>query len=181
PDGPDSLPGSDVQMPERRVGGDAGAEQGGDVRERKVRGDLERVVLIHDDGRGVPSVCRSLPVLLESVIRPGGIFRTVLLQAFLTALTDPTGIHYGADPGQGAHFESLHLGSDACHAPDNFMAWDHREYRAAPLVPRLMDVGVADSAVQDFDEHVVRTRFTSLEVEWFDSRRRAFACVFACR
>src|SRR5437879_11593774 len=127
-------------MPERRVGGDAGTEKGSDIRKRKVRGNLERVLLIHDDLRGVPAVRRGHPVLLESVIRPGGMFRTVLLQAFLTALTDPTGIHNGADPGQGAHFESLHLGSDACHAPDYFMAWDHREYRAAPLVPRLMDV-----------------------------------------
>src|SRR5207247_5957989 len=37
-DDPDSLGRADVEMPERRVGGDAGAEQGGDVRKRKFGG-----------------------------------------------------------------------------------------------------------------------------------------------
>src|SRR5713101_10013012 len=164
-------------MSERRVGGDAGAEQGGDIRKRKVRGDLERVMLIHDDLRGVPAVRRSLLVLLGSVVCPGDMLRTVLLQTFLATPADTTGIHHCADASQLAHVQSLYRGSDACHAPDYFMAWDHRENRAAPLVPHLMDVGVADSAVHDFDEHVVRTQVASLEVEWFENRRWAFACV----
>src|SRR4029077_8416061 len=164
---------ADLEMPERRVGGDAGAEQGGHIRKRKIWGDLERVLLIHDVVGEVSAVRRGLPVLLEPVIRPGGMFRTVLLQAFLTALTDTTGIHHGADAGQLADVESRYRGSDACHAPDDFMAGDHGEHRTAPLVSRLMDVGVADSAVQNFDEHVVRTQVASLEVEWFERRRRA--------
>ena len=57
-------------------------------------------MLIHDDLRGVPAVRQGLSVLLESVIRPGGMFRTSVAQAFLTALTDTTGIHHGADAGQ---------------------------------------------------------------------------------
>src|SRR5437899_11015969 len=77
--------------------------------------------------------------------------------------------------------ESRYRGSDACHAPDDFMAWDHGEHRTAPFVSRLMDVGVADSAVRNFDEHVVRTQVTSLEVEWFERRRRACGCISACR
>src|SRR2546426_4463719 len=55
-DDPDPLPRADLKMPERRIRGDAGAEQRGDVRKRKLRGNLERVVLVHDDLRGVPAV-----------------------------------------------------------------------------------------------------------------------------
>src|SRR5207302_9714486 len=49
PDDSDSLPRTDLEMPERRVRGDPGAEQGGDVGKRQLRGDLERVVLVHND------------------------------------------------------------------------------------------------------------------------------------
>ena len=71
-------------------------------------------------------------------------------------------------PAKLADVESRYRGTDACHAPDYFMAWDHRENRTAPLVSRLMDVGVADSAVHNFDEYVVRTQVASLEVERFE-------------
>src|SRR5437660_10564671 len=168
-------------MPERRVRGDAGAEQGGDVRKRELRGDLERVIFIHDDLRRVAAVRRSLLVLLGSVVCPGYLFRAVLLQAFLAALADSTGIHYCANAGEFADFESLHLGPDACHASDNFMPRDHGKNRAAPLVPRLMDVRVADAAVENLDEHIVGTWFAPRKCERFEPRGRTFGCISACR
>src|SRR2546422_468471 len=168
-------------MPERRVRGDAGAEQGGDVRKRKFGGDLERVIFIHNDLRRVSAVRRSLLVLLGSVVCPGDMCHTVLLQAFLAALADSTGIHYCADAGQLADSESFYRGSDACHASDNFVAGDHGKNRATPLVPRLMDVRVADAAVEDFDQHIVWAWFAPLKAEWFENRRRTFGCVSTCR
>src|SRR3989442_6325347 len=146
-------------MPDWRVRGDAGTEQGGDVRKRELRGDLERVIFIHDDLRRVAAVRRSLLVLLGSVVCPGYLFRAVLLQAFLAALADSTGIHYCANAGEFADFESLHLGPDACYATDNFVAGDHRKNRATPLVPCLMNVRVTDAAVENFDQHIVWTQF----------------------
>src|SRR2546426_7197864 len=49
PDDPDSLSRTNLEMPERRVRGYPGAEKRSDVRKRKLRGNLERVVLVHDD------------------------------------------------------------------------------------------------------------------------------------
>src|SRR5213594_158364 len=49
PDDSDSLSRTNLEMPERRVRGDPGAEKRGDVRKRKLRGNLERVVLVHYD------------------------------------------------------------------------------------------------------------------------------------
>src|SRR5438445_4691910 len=98
----------------------------------------------------------------------------VLLQACLTARAHSAGIHETADSGKLADFEAFHLGSDACHASDNFVAWDHGINRAAPLVSRLMDVRVADAAVENFDQHIVWTWFAPLKAEWFENRRRTF-------
>src|SRR2546422_6916199 len=168
-------------MPDWRVRGDAGTEQGGDVRKRKLRGNLERVVLVHNDLRGVAPVRRSLLVFLGSVVREDEMDFAVLLQACLAARAHPAGIHETADCGQLADFELLHLESDACHASDYFVAWDHGINRATPLVSCLMDVRVADSTVKDFDQHIVRTWIAPLKAEWFESRRRTFGCISTCR
>src|SRR5437867_4705897 len=157
-------------MSERRVRGDPGAEQGGDVRKRKLRGNLERVVLVHNDLRGVSTIRRSLLVFLGSVVREDEMILTVLLQACLAARAHPAGIHETADSGQLTDLESLNRGSDSRHASDNFMSRDHGENRTAPLVPRLMDVGVTDSAVEDFNEHIVGTWFAPRKCERFEPR-----------
>src|SRR2546426_12118503 len=105
----------------------------------------------------------------------------VLLQACLAARAHSAGINETADSGKLADFESLHLGSDACHASDNFVAGDHGKNRATPLVSCLMNVRVTDSAVENFDQHIVGTRFAPLKVEWFENRRRTLGCVSTCR
>src|SRR5437867_5624113 len=109
-------------MPERRVRGDPGTEEGGDVGQRKVRGNLERVMLVHDDMRRVAPVRRSLLVLLGSVVREDEMNFAVLLQACLAARAPPAGIHDTADSSKITRFESFHLGPHARHAPDNFMS-----------------------------------------------------------
>src|SRR2546427_1392516 len=120
-------------MPDWRVRGDAGTEQGGDVRKRKLRGDLERVIFIHDNLRRVATVRRSLLVLLGSVVREDEMNFAVLLQACLAARAHSAGIHETADSGKLADFEPFHLGSDACHAPDNFVAGDHGDRKSTRL------------------------------------------------
>src|SRR2546428_12604571 len=106
---------------------------------------------------------------------------TVLLQACLAARAHPAGIHETADSGQLTDLESLNRGSDSRHASDNFVAGDHGINRATPLVPCLMDVRVADSTVENLDQHIVRTWIAPLKAEWFESRRRTFGCISTCR
>src|SRR3989442_10879029 len=106
---------------------------------------------------------------------------TVLLQAFLAARAHPAGIHETAYSGKITDLESLNRGSDACDTSNNFVAGDHGENRAAPLVSCLMDIRVADSTVKDFDQHIARTWFAPLKVERFENRGRTFGCIYACR
>src|SRR5437667_9220690 len=105
----------------------------------------------------------------------------VLFQACLAARAHSAGIHETADSGKLPDFESFHPGPDACHASDNFVAWDHWENRATPLIPRLMDVRVADPAVKDFNQHIVWTWIAPFKVERFENRCRTFGCVSTCR
>jgi hypothetical protein len=53
------------------------------------------------------------------------------------------------------------------------VAWHDGVGRTLPLVPRGMQVGVADSAVEDLDPDVVLPRFPALElVRFFYNQRQ---------
>src|SRR5213080_1165580 len=157
PDDADLLARADVEMPERRVGGDTGAAQGSRGGEWKLRGNLEGVILVHDHVRRIPTVRRRLLVFLCSVVSEDEMIFAILLQAYFAACAHPAGIDETADASKFVDLESLHLGSDPRHASDDFMAGDHGEYRAVPLIPCLMDVGVADSTVKNLNEQIIRT------------------------
>jgi hypothetical protein len=45
------------------------------------------------------------------------------------------------------------------------MAGNHGIYRVAPFPPRLVDVGVTDTAEIDFQQNVMCAGITALEVE----------------
>ena len=51
------------------------------------------------------------------------------------------------------------------HPAHDLVAGHHREDGAAPLVAGLVDVGVADAAVEDVDLHVVRAHLAAVELE----------------
>ena len=68
-------------------------------------------------------------------------------------------------PGQIAGLEALDVGTHLGHPPHDLVAGDHGEQRAAPLVPHLVDIGVADAAVGDLDQHIVGTHRPALDFE----------------
>ena len=49
------------------------------------------------------------------------------------------------------------VGADFGDLADDFLARHHRVARNALLAARLVDFGVVNAAVQDFDDHVVRS------------------------
>jgi hypothetical protein len=92
--------------------------------------------------------------------------RTVLFQAFLTTLADATRINDRAYPDRLTDPETSHLRADLRHTPDDFVAGHHWESRAAPFVSGLMNIGMADAAILDFNQHIARSRIAALEGEW---------------
>jgi hypothetical protein len=104
----------------------------------------------------------------------------ILLQAILTVLTNATGIDETADARQVSLFELCHLGASSRHTPDNLMTGNHRVNRAAPFISRLVDIGVTNSTIENFYQHVVRARLAPLKIKWLQSRGRAARSISAC-
>jgi hypothetical protein len=102
------------------------------------------------------------------------VILAVLLLALAAVAADAARVHEAPNAREVSLLEARDLRADAPDAPDDLVAGHHRVRRVAPLVPRLMDVGVADAAVFDFDEHVPRPRLAPLERERRE-RRSLFA------
>ncbi|MFT3765446.1 MAG: hypothetical protein QM820_08030 [Minicystis sp.] len=156
---------ADVPAPERRVRGDARAEQRRDARERALVGDAQDEALVDDDLRGVAAVGRRLAVALHAVVGPDPAVLAILLQALLAGRADAARVDQAADTGVVAGLELGHLGAHPLDAADDLVAWHHGIGGVRPLVADLMDVRVADSAVEDPDQDVVLARVAALEGE----------------
>jgi hypothetical protein len=78
--------------------------------------------------------------------------------------TGQVGINKAAYGGQLTRFEFGDGGTDLGHATDDFVAgnaWVNGLHEAAPLVARIVEVRVANAAVEDFDLHIAWRWFTS--------------------
>src|SRR3954468_18414172 len=148
---------------QRRVRGDAGAEQrrgGGGVEPWR---DAERIALVDDDFRRVAAEGRRLPIHFRS---PGGRRHALfaeLLEPLATRRAGAARVDHAADARQIAGLEPGNLATDSGDAADDLVAGHHGEDAARPFVARLMDVGVADAAEQDFDGDVVWLRLAPLD------------------
>jgi hypothetical protein len=88
-----------------------------------------------------------------------------LLEPSLAFRAFTAGINETTDSGQIARFEFGHMIARLNYAPDDFMPGHHRIDRTAPLITDLMDIGMADAAVQNLDLDVMRTNFAPLKTE----------------
>jgi hypothetical protein len=57
-------------------------------------------------------------------------------------------------------------GSGLHDAAYDFMTGHHGEAPHAPITVNLVQVRVADAAVENFNCHVIREKLTALEIEW---------------
>ena len=155
---------------ERRIGGDAGAQErrrGGEV---ELRGEAERERLVDDDPLRVAAVGGGLPVHLGAVVGEGGAALAELLEPAPARVAAAAGVHHAADAGEISGAEPLHPRAHARHLSDDLVARHHREERAAPLVADLVEVGVAHAAERDVDDDVPRTGLAAGELERRDGR-----------
>ena len=147
----------DAPVVHRRVGGDAGAKQRSDSGKLQVRWDAQDKPLVDDDALGVAAISDASQMLVGEVVSQGEI-RTELLEARLALGAGAVGIDHAADCGEVAGLELRDRGADLGDAADDFMAGNARVdggHHAAPLVADLVQIGVTDAAVENFDLHVV--------------------------
>jgi len=145
---------------------DAGAQQRRGRIERQIRRKTKHVVFVDNDLVGIPAHRRRLTVTLDAAIGERRALGAELFQAGAAGRAPPAGIDEASDADRVADPISSDGPADSGHDSGNFMPRDHREDRSAPLVASLMNVGMADSAVLDVDQHVVFERIASIEGEW---------------
>jgi hypothetical protein len=190
--GPNCRPQSDSHMPktaeanyresrarssapsaEWRVSRNAGAEE----RCRSVQWESIRYtqykILIHCD------LCRVSPLSNGSIsINPAvgqdEVWTKLLLAAF-AALALPARIHQTADANAVPWFEAGYIRSDFIYNPGDLMARNERILAHTKIILHKVKIGMADTAIVDFDCHIGRTWIPSFELIW-PQRRGSVEC-----
>jgi len=168
--------------PQRRIGGDAGAQ------ERRRRGEVEPVgnpqdiALVDHDVAGVAAegVALAARRAVATVICPDHALLAELFEALSAACAFAAGIDHAADADMVADPEGGDLRADLDHAPDDLMAGHHGIDGRVPFVARGMKIGVADAAVEDFDPHVARRGFAPPYLRQMKTAHRVVAGEGAC-
>ena len=104
---PTFLPGPDLPVPQRRVGGDAGAQQrrdGGQVRFGMA--DLQHEALVDDDVLRVAAQRVAGRVRRRAVVGADEAVLAVLLQALVAGRAVPAAVDHAADADQVADLEA---------------------------------------------------------------------------
>ncbi len=68
-----------------------------------------------------------------------------------------------------AHLKALGIFPECYHGSNRFMSGNERELRHAPLVVEHGKIGVANSAVRDFDFHLVRAQLAGIKFKRLQS------------
>src|SRR5262249_28914339 len=144
-------------------GGDAGAEQRCRALERNAFRYREDVVLVDGDARRIAAIGRRRLVLLVAVIGEREARFTKLLLARATGLAAAAGIDEAADADDMAGLPFLHMIADLDDPADDLVTGDHGKDRVVPFVLHLVDVRMANAAIENVDEHVVRTGLAALQ------------------
>jgi hypothetical protein len=147
----------DAPMAHGRVGCDSGAEERRGSGEIEVGRDAQDKPFVHDYAISVATISDASEVLVREVVREGYV-PAELLKASLALVTGPVGFDHAADRGEIVGLELRDSGADLGNTADDLMARDagiDSGHDPAPLVTDLMEIGVADTAEEDFDLYVV--------------------------
>ena len=148
--------GSGLPVPQRGVGGDAGAQERGDLAEVERVGDAEDVVLVDDDVGGVAALGDgAVPVDAAVGLRVAS--QAVLLLTGPAVVALAAGVDDRADPDAVADCVLGYVRSDLDHGAGDFVTDDLRVGDGTPVAADGVDVGVADAGVGDLDQDISRS------------------------
>src|SRR4029077_17273564 len=118
--------------------------------------DTQDKAFVHDDALGVATIGDASEVLVREVVSEGHV-PTELFKASLALGTGPVGVDHAADRGEVAGLELRDCRADFGDTADDLMARNagvDSGHEPTPLVTDLMEIGVADTAEEDFDLYV---------------------------
>src|SRR5207237_10610086 len=134
------------------------AQSSGAVAARSTPGwDADDEALGHDQLIGVAAEGVATR-LIGRVVGKGGPLDAVLFAISQTVLAGPAGVDHAAHAADVTDPELGHRASHGLHATDDLVARDARissPVPRRPFIARLMDVGMADAAIQHVEQDVV--------------------------
>ena len=124
-------------------------------------------VLIHRDGCRITAIGIRGVATHRTVVSAFETMRplAILLQAFLAGRAGPAAVDHAADTDEFTHFHPRDLRTHRAHAADNFMARYAREFDAAPLAARRVQVRMTDAAIENVYFDVPRAGLAPLDAE----------------
>ena len=161
----------------RRIGGDAGAKQRRRALERNALRDPQHVILVDGDASGIAAIGRGLTVALVAVIGERHAGLAILLFARKAGLAFAAGIDEAADADDVALVPLADMVADRGDTAHDLVPGHHGEDRAAPFVAGLVNVGMANAAIEDVDQDLVGARLAPLDAVRGKRRRRRLSRV----
>ncbi len=169
-DDADLLAGPDLPVAQRRVGGNAGAEQRRNAGQVEVGGNRVGEALVHDIVIGVAAHGDgAVDAVLGGVGERGALVAEVLF-AVVAGRALAAGVDDHADGGNVARLELVDGAAGGADAAHDFVAGHQRIDRLAPLVAGHVQVGVADAAVENLDDDFSGAGIAAGEVEGSERR-----------
>ncbi len=162
-DDADFFSGADVPVAERGVGGDSGAEERGDGGEVEVGGDGVCEALVDDVVAGVAAHGDGAVDAIFGCVGEGGAFSAEMFFSAVTGRAVAAGIDDDADCGNVSGLKLFGRVPSSDYTADDFVAGDHGVDGLTPLVAGHVEVGVADSAIENFDSDLGGAGFAAAE------------------
>src|SRR5690606_24616413 len=134
-------------------GGDPGAQQRRGAIQRQAVRDPQHVVLVHGDPGGIAALGDLAGGRVHAAVRGHHALFAVLLLAGGALRAVAAGVDEAAHAHGVAHPVAVHAlahGGDVAH---DLVAGHQRILLRAPLAAHRVQVGVADAAVADVDQH----------------------------
>ena len=145
-----------------RIGGYPCTEQWCGPFDGKIVRDLENETFIRHDRFGIPTEGDATGILGWTVVCGGETLEAILLIAVLARGAVPARIYHAAYGPQVSFCKLGYLRSDFRNFTDDFMSRDNWVFRDTPIVIHKMQIGVANSAIIDFDSNILGSDASSL-------------------
>ena len=165
-DDPHFLVWSNLPVPQRRIGRNAGAKQRCRRGKIKLRGNAKDEGLVDHNARGVTAKSRATQILVLTIVGVDRNREAILLVSCLTIGTAAAGIKHDADGNLVARLEFGDTSANLCDAADNLMTGHARINRVVPFIAPRVQVRMANTAEQYVDFDIHRLRLSSPNSEW---------------
>ena len=158
------------ELAQRRVRGDARAQEWCGASGVQPLRDSKQVALVDDHPRGVPSVRPRVRARLETVERERDTLLAEHLVARAAFLARSARIDDAAHTNEVALAETGCAGTLGHDSADDLVAGHDRKMRVPPVVVHLVQIAVTNAAIENLNFDVVRSGVASLDGHGRDRR-----------